>query len=268
MTSLVNKLMTSERVIDTSALQSTKNLGRVKQRPLDENRLLDKISDTLEAEAEEVTSNYSQDDNHDESSATLQPMSTASPIAPIALLGTALKKADTVATVEVNPRKRKRQEKMSWRERLELSRKKPAEDQSSQSEMSESSSEEEEEDFSDWNGLSGDDEDDGGEDLPEQNGEYPLDSAQTNGSSISDVSSDSEDEQLRQRAGEFKNWAREQSGLGPSVSNISSLPPIPPRLSHPEKAVNRDHVPQPEPAERKQVMHKYEMTDLRHILYA
>jgi hypothetical protein len=48
------------------------------------------------------------------------------------------------------------------------------------------------------------------------------------------TASDSDDnidyggENAQQRAKHFKLWAREQSGLGSSISNISSLPALPP----------------------------------------
>ena len=110
---------------------------------------------------------------------------------------------------------------------------------------SESGSESENE-LSEWNGFSDTDEPEAdalGGDHTEDSvfvaAALPTPNKETNiilERSAIEVSSEDEDDTVdtQTRARDFKEWAREQSGFGSSVSNISSLPQFPPDLKKPK----------------------------------
>lgn len=253
-----------ERVVDTSALQSTKTLGQAKQRRLDANKLLPNQSENV-GKVEEETEKLNETDADHEGSPTLNFFvvgSSSSSNRPSSALASALKKADLTTGADSKTKKRKRPAKMSWRERLEISKKKRMDDEtSSLSEISDVHREEEEDDdgeFSEWNGFS---DEASGEDITDQetylNGEkeQPVVVARHPSGSASD----SEEEDNRSRALNFKNWAREQSGFGPSVSNLSSLPKIPPgtttRPSNTDVPNEEKETPEEQKPERRKPVH-------------
>lgn len=147
------------------------------------------------------------------------------------VIGAALKSGASKDFTERVTRPKKRQSKISWRQRLQDARKRPHEDNSDLSGSDSSLSSDSE--FSSWSGFSSD-EDEAVEEA--HNGDI---NGHTEGSQDEDDPSDSEDEREQdadkrqridviQRAKGFKEWAREQTGLGGSVSNITSLPVLPP----------------------------------------
>jgi predicted CopG family antitoxin len=132
-------------------------------------------------------------------------------------------------------RKRKRRQ-LSWRERLnDLGNNLNEEERESSvtDTMSSDGSE-----YSDWSGIAEDysaiyttdklsqDKSDASAEPSELSDEADETKSKTRGS-FSDVIEEAEN--LRRRANEFKVWAREQSGLSDSVSNISSLPQLAPQ---------------------------------------
>jgi len=207
-------------VVDTSLFQSTKTLGHAKQKRTDVHAL---IAKDLGEQKSESDGNESWDDETLEpdipgdSKDSLPPTTSISEHLPV-ILGSALKRSDVESSEKPTTKRRKRNDKPSWRERLEQSRKPRNDDISSQSDDDE---------FSDWSGISSSESVDGGNDDEDGNGksrdgeEDELD--EVSESEDEESSSDS-DGDTKQRAKNFKDWAREKSGLGPSVSNISGLP--------------------------------------------
>lgn len=148
--------------------------------------------------------------------------------------------------------KRQRSTKVSWRERLgdkrvTLGAEITEESESDMSSESGSESENESEE-SEWNGFSDGNESDAevqaqasgvsATSMPgshEQTDEGIEEEESVLGTSDTDDSfADGEAGDTQTRAKEFKEWAREQSGLGGTVSNISSLPQLPPELAKPK----------------------------------
>jgi hypothetical protein len=146
-------------------------------------------------------------------------------------VGTALKGSKPIS-YSIPVRKRKHSQ-LSWRERLNELGKKPNEKEMERSVSDAMSSDDSE--YSDWSGIPEDGsapyiadnlrEDQSGASAEQVKLSEDADEIGTSGS-LSDAS---EEENIRRRANEFKNWAREQSGLGDSVSNISSLPQLAPQ---------------------------------------
>lgn len=206
-------------MVDTSLFQSTKTLGHAKQKRADVHALPAKDLGEQKSGSEDTDSSDDETlepDMPEDSKDSLPTTSSISKHPPV-ILGSALKRSDVESSEKPNVKRRKRNDKPSWRERLEQSRKPRNDDISSQSDDDE---------FSDWSGISSSESVDGGHDedgkgKPSDGEEEELDEV-----------SESEDEELsfdtdgdtQQRAKNFKDWAREKSGLGPTVSNISSLP--------------------------------------------
>jgi hypothetical protein len=177
-----------------------------------------------------------------------QLLSASSPIVTVPSVGTALKK-DTIQRIvrASHAAKRKSRSRPSWRDRLANQRSSYGNEVSEGSSFDTSSDSDIESEYSEWNGISDGDE---AEDVP---GDVHTDNrAQSPGvssavplvadektdtdpeSSNTENSSEGEDDGNAQtRAKEFKEWAREQSGFGGSISNISSLPQLPPGLKTP-----------------------------------
>jgi hypothetical protein len=187
-------------------------------------------------------------------------------------VGAALKRPDdTLFNQSSRPRKRRKADKTSWRERLEEARGKPAEDASDEgSDSSDSiSSMSDDSEYSDWGGISSNDQPDG--DLEDRHASQPRNDDSESDSSHSEVESesntqgsssaedDSEEnaEQVRQQAKGFTIWARQQSGFGETISNINSLPRL---TDEQKKAISAAReseeislLPQQEPTEVQQV---------------
>jgi hypothetical protein len=146
-------------------------------------------------------------------------------------VGTALK--GTASVSDTFTGKKKKKTKLSWRERLNSMQKIPNEEQSESSESDEMSSGDDSE-YSDWDGFSGKNsaDDAGSEAADDDESEHSDDGSEASEDEeepeTDNYSSESNDdtEDVRRRAKDFKNWARDQSGLGDSMSNISSLPQL------------------------------------------
>jgi len=130
--------------------------------------------------------------------------------------------------------KQKPQNKLSWRERLEYNRKDKGDSDANISDSDASTSNED--DYSDWSGFAS--ESDHAELVIHKESVDPQSSESDDGIPppatqqlrVADSLDDS-GENLHQRASQFKLWAREQSGFGNTLSNISSLPVHPPGKS-------------------------------------
>lgn len=177
-----------------------------------------------------------------------QQLSDSSAIAIGSSVGTALKKgiSQTLARTS-HAAKRKRTSRPSWRERLANQQDSNDNGVSEGSDFDTSSEIDSEGQYSDWTGFSDGDE---AEDLHDnahtnpqaQSSEISLVAPHIlheeidNDPGSSDIENSSEDEDdgdVQTRAKEFKKWAREQSGFGGSISNISSLPQLPTGLKKP-----------------------------------
>jgi hypothetical protein len=157
-------------------------------------------------------------------------------------VGAALKRPDdTVFNPITRPRKRRKPDKASWRERLEEARGKPTEDTSDEaSDSSDSiSSMSDESEYSDWDGISSSGppdvalEDRSVNETPQDDkSESESDQSEVESENNAEGSSGEEDdaqenaERVRQQAKGFTTWAREQSGFGEKISNINSLPQL------------------------------------------
>ena len=141
----------------------------------------------------------------------------------------------------------------SWRERLEEARKKKhKQDLSEESDISEDEEGDEDDDedrdvseedeFSEWGGIASEHEDAEAEERGEKeelNSEHEEEDSDKEGSGIESEVEERDNgnfEEVQRRAKEFKDWAREQSGLGASLSNISSLPKVLPSQLRPPLA--------------------------------
>ena len=153
-------------------------------------------------------------------------------------IGAALKSG--ISSLQPSRKKQKSQNKPSWRERLEYSRKDSSDSDTSVSDSNTSTSNDD--DYSDWSGLGGENEQansvvheetahrdssEGDDEIP------PQDTDEVEAANLSQTDSDG-GEDVHQRASQFKSWAREQSGFGSSLSNISSLPALPSPKSDPK----------------------------------
>jgi hypothetical protein len=216
--------------VDTSSLRSTKMLGQKeipnestrKQRNWDTSDAESESQEELDTKEPEPLNGY-----HNETNPFLKNDSKFS------VVGAALKKGSGNPTSgqTSNPRKRKqRGTGLSWRERLESTKSVANQENSESSSYMESSSSDSE--YSDWSGLSADD-DNPKVDAPTDNHRQSESDNETDSSQNGDIStldgndnqlSDEAKERVHQQAQDFKNWAREQSGLIASRSNISSLP--------------------------------------------
>lgn len=145
------------------------------------------------------------------------------------LVGSALRNGITTALVEHIPnRKKLRTENPSWRERLELAHRKSVQQDSSELDSSAQSSDESL--FSGWSGIHSQD-DGNGNVFPitekSQPSETEPDSSRNTDSSTSSAKAHLKSTEIesdtKQRAMQFKLWAREQSGFGTSISNIPAL---------------------------------------------
>jgi hypothetical protein len=192
-------------------------------------------------------------------------------VAPLTV-GAALKRPDdTLFNQSSRPRKRRKADKASWRERLEEARGKPAEDASDdRSDSSDSiSSMSDESEYSDWGGITNNDQPDGvledrhvsqlrNDDSESESSNSEVESeSETEGSSSAEDDSQDNAEQIRQQAKGFTIWARQQSGFGETISNINSLPQL---TDEQKKAISAAReseaislVPQQEPTEVQQV---------------
>ena len=238
--------MCRERPVDTSFLRSTKTLGTGQQ----------KIRRTEKPDQPQLESESGSDDTaelredeedlHSDVNALQQrqdDIGISKPSESVEV-GKALKSGTVTAFAKLGSKSTaKKSTQPSWRERLEESRKrKQKDDLSDESDVSESEDEVEEEDgddFSEWNGIASEagDEDAG----KSQEGEQESDSGNEEQDPVDDEpESESEGERdnetvedVQRRAKQFKDWAREQSGLGATASNISTLPKVLPNQLRP-----------------------------------
>ena len=151
-------------------------------------------------------------------------------------VGTALKGNKPISdSIPVRKRKRSR---LSWRERLTDFGSNLNEEERESSVTDAMSSGDSE--YSDWSGIAEDDSalyttDKLSQDKSDASAEPSELSDEADETETETETSESffdaieEAENLRRRASEFKIWAREQSGLSHSVSNISSLPQLAPQ---------------------------------------
>jgi hypothetical protein len=158
-------------------------------------------------------------------------------------IGAALKSG--ISSLQASRKKQKSQNKLSWRERLGYSRKDASNSDAGVSDSHTSASDDD--DYSDWSGLGGENEhansvvheDTAHRDSSEDDDEIPpQDTDQVEAANISQTDGDG-GEDVHQRASQFKSWAREQSGFGSSLSNISSLPALPSPQSDPKPTLSR-----------------------------
>lgn len=164
-------------------------------------------------------------------------------------VGAALKPGVSQAITPVAAlRKLKRRLEPSWRQRLQEARKKPVDEASDASDSGMTSLSEEDGEFSDWSGFS-----EGDVDLEVHDQHLTPEpenviSPSSDPSEAEKLESEEErndgEEDVVQRAKDFKVWAREQSGFGGSRSNIDSLPPL---LSRKREAVTNASTIQDEP---------------------
>ena len=156
----------------------------------------------------------------------------------------------------------------TWRERIQGAYAFP-EDGSSFSDESESSSESRE--YSEWGGLS----DDGREENEgegEAGGHMVSDSVNEETSSSDDDEYEGEEPEnkgpdsrsnIHERAKQFTDWAREQSGFGGTTPNLSTLPQIPNELRNPVEPVpSKSALPSDIP-KKKVLYHSLLLTDGR-----
>jgi hypothetical protein len=126
----------------------------------------------------------------------------------------------------------------TWRERMQEARGMPNMDSNMSDDHSEySESDSESEEYSEWSGLS--DTEPGEEQLaksvekepPESDHGDDEENEQNASSEVDDVQD--ADGNIQERAKQFTDWARQQSGFGGSAPNLSSLPQIPKKLRKP-----------------------------------
>ena len=188
-------------------------------------------------------------------------------VAPLTV-GAALKRPDdTVFNQSSRPRKRRKADKASWRERLEEARGKPSEDASNEASDSSGSisSMSDDSEYSDWGGISSNDPPYGvledrhvsqprNDDSDSESSHSEVESeSNSEGSSSAEDDSQENTEHVRQQAKGFTIWARQQSGFGETISNINSLPQL---TDEQKKAISAareseeiSSLPQQEPAE-------------------
>jgi hypothetical protein len=224
--------MCSERVIDTSSLQSTKTIGQRKEAKQTEERRRNAGA----SEDENLKNSGSKGDERDDDDqfATVQVQTPLPVDLGLSRVGAALKLPSSRSLDEHNPlvrKKRNRQNEPSWRQRLQdiHPTSKIMDNEYPYMEISSPSSENGE--YSDWSGISSDDGSavvDSKDELFESknvNSHKQLDEAP--GTQVAKRKSGAEGERTQQRAKYFKLWAREQSGFNSSKSNISGLPELP-----------------------------------------
>lgn len=235
----------SERDIDTSSLRSTKTLGqseKTKHQGYHEERIWRAEG---EKSGESSLDEYDSNETNGNSCQHTEPKNFDPSV-----VGAALRSGVSQAIPEYTAvrKSRKRQLKPGWRQRLEDARKALKYEESDISASSMSSSEDSE--FSDWNGFSD------GEfpDVVIGNKHEPMEPGNEANSTPGPYEADTSErydsfndgeENTHQKAREFKLWAREQSGFGPSLSNIASLPELPPRQLQPTLAVLEKQVDPP-----------------------
>lgn len=220
--------MCSERVIDTSSLQSTKTIGQKKEAKQTEGRI--QSVDTLKNDSS-ISEGNKRDDG--DQFALTQPQPPLSVDLEAPQIGTALK-ISSLSLDEHKPlvkRKWRCQNKPSWRQRLHdtYPKSKIMDNEYSDRHLSSSSSENDE--YSEWSGFSSDDSAivDPKDALFESKKDVNLPKGLDRSSvtAVAKQESGTKEESSQQRAKYFKLWAREQSGFGGSQSNISSLPRFP-----------------------------------------
>jgi hypothetical protein len=242
---LRHRLICSARTIDTSSLRSTKTLGqRKKANEIDSRKERDwDVHDSDNEHSADPDPN--EDDDGNDKKPEVSQQATTHGHLDLDVVGAALR----TGTQQIftghssNLSRRNRHDKTTWRQRLESAHahiKSKTED-SDHSDSSISSPSESE--VSDWSGFSSDDEDD----LVEHNSDVEEDivenDSQTNTHPpVSEDEAPSQNEEepealerfdetpddgpqvAHQRAKSFKIWAREQSGLNSSHTNLSSIP--------------------------------------------
>jgi len=241
----------SERVVDTSSLRSTKTIGQAKKAKSEKSR--NGQWDTLSSEEEDAAVGVIDDISVNLTSSSIldgHAQQALSEDINKPMVGSALKggkgQEDGKAS---NVVRRAKSSRLSWRERLGDKRNLLGVEKSEDPESEMSLESESESELSEWSGFSDRDElepDVGTSDHTQNSGAAavpltaPTEEIDFISESSGDNSSEDEDAGDRQtRAKEFKEWAREQSGLGSSVSNISSLPQLPPDLKN-QKALTAD----------------------------
>lgn len=201
---------------------------------------------------------------------------TPNQIEPVTV-GAALRKSgDTEFSTISRPRKRRKSDKESWRERLETTRGKlteDASDETSDGSNSDSISSLSDSEYSEWGGISQDKEsdfiaerEDAGNESQDSISDFKSFESDAESDSESEGSSGTDDssekqrqtENLRQHAKGFTTWAREQSGLGETISNIDSLPQLTPEQKRAiiaaREAAQPTSLPVLEPAATQQVI--------------
>jgi len=250
--------MCRERPVDTSFLRSTKTLGTGQQKI----RRTEK-PDQLQLESESGSDDTAElsegeEDLHSDVNALQQRQDDTAVSKPSESLevGKALKSGTVTAFAKLGSKSAaKKSTQPSWRERLEESRKrKQKDDLSDESDVSESEDDVQDEDgddFSEWNGIASEleDEDVGqsqeGEDEPDS-GNEEQDPVDDESESESEAERDIETvEDVQRRAKQFKDWAREQSGLGATASNISTLPKVLPNQLRPPAPISQQEETRP-----------------------
>jgi hypothetical protein len=170
-------------------------------------------------------------------------------------LGTALKSPGWISASDPTSNRKRRERNDKWRDRIAFAKMMRQEEDSLEVSDLEADNDSDhdndngEEEFSDWSGLSGDelDHDDAREES-RKNEAFESLASRSDDSNASDSVIIEKEESSEHKARDFKNWAREQSGLGPFPSNISTLPDISPRIGR--AAILVDKVGGPKPDER------------------
>ena len=268
MDSLLQFNVVRERKIDTSSLQSTKRIGQLGRTVTRQPRIKQTSNvvehgveppDNSESEAEkDFLENRNGDSDHSNS---FEPRKETAPT----MVGAALK-SNGFAVVKRKPKKAATGQ--TWRERIQGTYA-FIEDESSFSDESESSSESQ--GYSEWGGLS----DDGrqeNEGQGEVGGHILSDSPNeetTSGDDDDDEGEEAENKapesksNVHERAKQFTDWAREQSGFGGTAPNLSTLPQIPNELRKPVEHVPSKSSPPSDIAKTKVLYHSLLLTNRR-----
>ena len=220
--------MRRERQVDTSTLRSTKLLGQRQRTKLERRTQRPRSSDN---EDELSANSAAEDDRYDTIQKDSNEIAKLESTANHTPVGAALKSG--AGNHGPARAKQKEQNKVTWRERLEYNRIYIDKSESNLSDSDTSTSTDGE--YSDWSGFTsegpgaisagyGNSVD---PDASASGEEHAPFTTQQNEAADQIESLDDGEESLHQRASQFKLWARQQSGLDISESNISSLPLLP-----------------------------------------
>jgi len=230
--------------VDTSALRSTKLLGQGQKIKLQQPRK-GTPRDNSDTEDEPSTNSATEDDSHDSVRKNKEDGTPESSVQNTnqSVVGSALKSGFSIHGPTRT--KQKSQNQVSWRERLEHSRK-DIDDSDVNSSDSETSTSNDDE-YSDWSGFASESErvesvvhgESVNPQSPESDDGIPHPSMQQVDVADQDQTLDDGGEHLHQRVSQFKLWAREQSGFGNTQSNLSSLPVLPPGKNEAETMASK-----------------------------